>query len=260
MLEFVKLFRMMKKRIVFIVLLFSIFVSIKAQCWKQSYGRGVGLPLLMCPNGTELNGALCYQQCQSGYKGVGPVCWQTCKPGFTDYGLLCHRSEFVYFKQCSIINNVQMCTPCLSNYLDLGLHCKLDSNVYIKKSYSRGIGQPMVCSAEYEQDAGLCYEKCKNGFIGVGPVCWSTCDSTDYALDCGVICTENDKQCAQFVAGTGAAGLSFFSNFFFVPEDVSGGLYQSLITGVVSGASGGLYIANALLYDSCTIKNTSFYF
>ncbi len=124
--------------------------------------------------------------------GNGPICWEICKPGYSDYGLLCHRIEFVYFKRCFIINNVQTCRPCLNDYKDMGLHCKLDSNFYIKKSYSRGFGEPMVCDSEYEQDAGLCYDKCKNGFIGVGPVCWSTCDKTDYALDCGVICTSQN--------------------------------------------------------------------
>ena len=131
-------------------------------------------------------------------------------------GLLCYRSEFVYSKTCYFINKMKICLPCLSNYRDAGLQCKLESNIYIKKSYTRGVGEPMVCSSEYEHNSGLCYDPCKNGFVGVGPVCWSQCDNTDYTLDCGVICTENDKQCAQFITGTSAAGLSFFSNYFFV--------------------------------------------
>ncbi len=62
--------RIMKNQVVFILFQLDLLVRIKAQCWKQSYGRGVGLPLMMCPNGTELNGALCYENCQSGYKGI----------------------------------------------------------------------------------------------------------------------------------------------------------------------------------------------
>jgi hypothetical protein len=62
------------------------------------------------------------------------------------------------------------------------------------------------------------------------------------------------------VTGIGAAGLGFFSTYFFVPEIVSGGLYQSLITAVITGASGGLSISNALLYDSCILQNDTYYF
>ena len=65
----------MKNELIFI-LLSNFVASIEAQCWKRSYGRGIGQPLSMCRNGTELNGALCYEKCQSGYQG---------KPFFSDF-------------------------------------------------------------------------------------------------------------------------------------------------------------------------------
>ena len=58
------------QKLLTIILQLTSLACIKAQCWKQSYGRGVGRPLTMCPNGTELNGALCYNKCQSGYQGI----------------------------------------------------------------------------------------------------------------------------------------------------------------------------------------------
>ena len=246
----------MKKYLIVTFFKLTFLIGIKAQCWKESYGRGAGIPLFTCPNGTEANGALCYKQCRSGYAGNGPVCWEICKIGFTDYGLLCYRSEFVYSKKCNKINNVQSCSPCLTDYKDLGLHCKLDSNVYIKKSYSRGIGEPMACSAEYEQDAGLCYEKCQPGDVGIGPVCWTTCNNTEYSFDCGVVCAQSDRQCALFVTGTGAAGLGFFGGWFFVPVEVSSSVYQSAINGaIVSGLSGSFGVASSLLIESCDAIN-----
>lgn len=42
-----------------------------------SYGRGVGtVPNPDCGPGEEIDGGLCYGQCDPGYHGVGPVCWR----------------------------------------------------------------------------------------------------------------------------------------------------------------------------------------
>lgn len=42
------------------------------------------------------------------------------------------------------------------------------------KSYGRGAGQaaPLKCEAGSEMNAGLCYSSCRDGYHGVGPVCW----------------------------------------------------------------------------------------
>ncbi len=45
-----------------------------------------------------------------------------------------------------------------------------------KQTYTRGAGTvPTDCPAGQDKDAGLCYDKCKPGYVGVGPVCWSSC-------------------------------------------------------------------------------------
>ena len=42
-----------------------------------------------------------------------------------------------------------------------------------KKAYGRGIGSPITtCAAGLEQNGLLCYPYCKEGYKGVGPVCW----------------------------------------------------------------------------------------
>jgi hypothetical protein len=47
-----------------------------------------------------------------------------------------------------------------------------------KQTYTRGVGSvPGQCSAGQDKDAGLCYPKCRDGFKGVGPVCWQSCPS-----------------------------------------------------------------------------------
>lgn len=62
---------------------------------------------------------------------------------------------------------------CPPNYHDDGAFCRL-ANVKAKPSYGRGAGEvPTICSGE--RDAGLCYQECREGFDGVGPVCWRRC-------------------------------------------------------------------------------------
>ncbi len=171
-----------------------------------SYGRGAGEPLRCGPN-EELDGALCYPKCQAGYKGVGPVCWQDCPAGFRDDGGFCAKpasysrgagfpwqfgdplNDSGMFKRCTDANGagncektgeivypkckvnfhavVTTCSPdCPGGMPDIGVSCT-------KKSYGRGAGAPIhACADNMDKDGALCYPKCKEGFHGVGPVCW----------------------------------------------------------------------------------------
>jgi hypothetical protein len=80
------------------------------------------------------------------------VCWGQCESGMTDIGVSCQKNGFI----------------------NRSAHPK-----------------PMVCSTELEQDAGLCYDKCKDGYKGVGPVCWQRCPGS--MKDAGVSCTKDSK-------------------------------------------------------------------
>ena len=58
-----------------------------------------------------------------------------------------------------------------------------------KDSYGRGVGTiPSDCGAK-ENQAGLCYDKCKAGYNAVGPVCWSGCPAG--YTDMGAVCHIN---------------------------------------------------------------------
>lgn len=51
-----------------------------------------------------------------------------------------------------------------------------------RRSYGRGVGAPVsACPKGQEKDAGLCYPECEDigrqGWKGVGPVCWQRCPS-----------------------------------------------------------------------------------
>ena len=45
-----------------------------------------------------------------------------------------------------------------------------------RHSFVRGAGAaPGECGAGEEKDAGLCYPACKDGYNGIGPMCWAKC-------------------------------------------------------------------------------------
>mmetsp|Transcript_32264 Transcript_32264/g.31557 ORF Transcript_32264/g.31557 Transcript_32264/m.31557 type:complete len:126 (+) Transcript_32264:423-800(+) len=74
--------------------------------------------------------------------------------------------------------------------LDIGVSCQ-------KHSYGRTAGVPLTCTTEQEYDAGLCYTPCKEGYDGVGPVCWQECPDRKY--ECGVLCVNQDDGCTPAV-------------------------------------------------------------
>jgi len=54
----------------------------------------------------------------------------------------------------------------------------------------RGAGVPMVCAADEDEQAGLCYKKCPEGYTGVAFVCWQNCPE-NYRDD-GAYCFKPD--------------------------------------------------------------------
>jgi len=139
-------------------------------CWKDAYGRGVGKPVHSCKSNLEDSGALCYPHCRENYTGVGPVCWENCKTGYSDEGVFCWRSS---------------------------------QESYVKKSYGRGVGEPLRCNPmkeELDSYTGLCYPKCKANWEGVGPLCWRKCDCSaghQCMVSAGALCCNTKKECRK---------------------------------------------------------------
>ena len=70
--------------------------DIGVSCEKKSYGRGIGVSRLTCPVNKELDGLLCYDNCQSGWYGISPVCWQNCTTSKSfDCGVMCTVDELI---------------------------------------------------------------------------------------------------------------------------------------------------------------------
>lgn len=72
----------------------DIFNNQSTFCWKDSYGRGVGVPLSTCPSTKDKIGLLCYTKCPAGFTRFGFDCHQNCPDGFTDEGLFCRKAEY----------------------------------------------------------------------------------------------------------------------------------------------------------------------
>jgi hypothetical protein len=147
----------------------------------------VGAPIHACPDDQEKNGALCYPLCKEAspsYYGVGPVCWQHCEDGWVDEGALCRKDGSI--------------------------------ETVAKHSYGRGAGYPLGCADDEDEDAALCYEPCKDGFYGVGPVCWESCPD-DRSVDGGAICCDTKDTCSDKITS------------------LSLGLPKAIMEGILSG-------------------------
>ena len=220
-------------------------------CWRDSYGRGVGVPVSACPEGQEKDAGLCYRTCEDigkeGWKGVGPVCWQRCLPGFRDDGAYCFKPESygrgVGFpwklgdkafslknaeKRCEAKHGADQCEKsgaiyypkCKPGYRAIGCcvcspRCPsgmTDIGISCQKqSKGRGVGKPMQCKKGQAYDAGLCYRPCKQNYHGVGPVCWQDCPDTQ-PVNCGAGCAKNSSQCAEKTIAQVLAPLEIAAN------------------------------------------------
>jgi len=76
---------------------------------------------------------------------------------------------------------------------DDGTSCWLDA-------YGRGVGVFPGCASDEEKDGALCYPKCRDGYKGIGPVCWQQNCPADKPKKRGLICYED---CAQREGGNG---------------------------------------------------------
>ena len=181
-----------------------------AFCWKDTYGRGVGVVPDMCRDGRVKIGALCYSRCPNGWRRFGFDCHQTCPSGFRDDGLFCRKVEVGrgvgypwwfgdWFdlngaksrcerdhgsgncEQCGLIMypkcpagmwpvTCNICRPHVPNCPALGMVPGFD----LSCGKQIRIGDPVGMSCRWNQqyDAGLCYPNCKPNFTGIGPVCW----------------------------------------------------------------------------------------
>ena len=103
------------------------------------------------------------------------------------------------------------CGNCPSGYTDTGCTCFRGVNTIAKSTYGRGVGYPLKCPSNKVQDGALCYDSCKDGFKGVGPVCWGVCPDY-YSHQCGALCVKSASDCATFFLNMGSSVVSSAMN------------------------------------------------
>ena len=205
-------------------------------CWRQSYGRGVGTVLDTCAAGRVKIGALCYSKCPANTKRVGFDCHSVCPSGMRDDGLFCRAAEYgrgagypwkigdtigsldgarrrcrknhsqgcekygqiIYPKCKEGYSNVGccICRPKKPDCSALGMNPGIDLSC--AKKVTIGDPVPLICPNNKVEDAGLCYQKCRTGFNGVGPVCWQGCDAG--WVNCAAGCAKTSTECGMVVA------------------------------------------------------------
>jgi hypothetical protein len=97
----------------------------------------------------------------------------------------------------------------------------------------------MICKSTEQQDAGLCYQFCKAGYTGVGPVCWGGCPAN--WTQCGAACGVNASACADKIINMVEATAEMVAD----------------IAGFVTGAGAAAKIAEEVKEVAEAVKDTA---
>jgi hypothetical protein len=182
----------------------------KEFCWIDSYGRGAGTIPNACPVGSNNTAGICYQPCASGAKNVAGVCWDSCRDGFADTGTGCQNKESISYtpklpctkrtpKWAGHTCVMWGAPDCRDGYkAAAGVCWNKETSYYIKGTKPQSTSLPN-CASSKQKDAGLCYDACRAGSKGVGPVCWGTC-SGERNYPCGAGCAMDQGTCSRIMA------------------------------------------------------------
>jgi hypothetical protein len=234
-------------------------------CWRDTYFRGQGSIPDHCNDGSELSGPLCFPKCQTNYSGAGPVCLENCPPNFNDLGLVCNFPRDSYFPcpwyDICGITVAKGCFNCSAGYNKEGCACVRPGKTIKKKSYGRGPGSTPKCSPDLDDDGGVCYPKCKEGYEGTGPICWqSGSGNGTFEFQCNLFAYgETRADCDQLnqllkeagitsVTCIGSLAISIITGHILGPKrcrDLMKEVFPKLInTPVCGGGSGVVVVPN----------------
>lgn len=101
----------------------------------------------------------------------------------------------------------------------------------------------MVCKDTEEESNLLCYPKCREGYVGIGPVCWGICDLTTH-IACGALCIEiGTGTCTSYITDTVNKGMA-------TAADIASGAASGSpdMKAIMSDATD---LAQAFVFDIC---------
>lgn len=136
-----------------------------------------------CPSGYTNNGCTCgrgastlgasHMVCPAGYhrSSITARCIVDCPAGYTNTGETCFRG--------AVVENMDNMTCGPSE----------------RRVLARCLPKDSTCGPGREEQAGLCYDNCKPGFHGEGPVCWQTCPAAT-PVGCALGCATSSEKCA----------------------------------------------------------------
>lgn len=146
-------------------------------CWKNSYGRGVGImpaalkPVQCAADRSDYHLGLCYPKCRAGFSGATALCVRDCPAGFRDDGLFCAKPKPVGRevqiwkfgdKAFSLDDAMKRCkaSPRGKKY-----GCAMNAlNTSVYSNCPLGFQTAPVAT-------GLCTPKCPDGMLDIGVSC-----------------------------------------------------------------------------------------
>eukprot|EP00798_Chlamydomonas_sp_ICE-L_P000346 gene345-1723_t len=196
----------------------STYTNNGATCGRGADSISAGSLVADCPSGYTNMGLTCYRGPSTYSKKCtipifGPK--YGCRDGYTDNGCFCGRGASSlgpssmecpsgYFRSSITARCHKNCPDgytntgetCFRGVSTLGIGsmvCQAGEERILARCFPKGGS----CFANGEEQAGLCYTRCRTGFYGVGPVCWSSCDENQ--VDCAAACAKTSKDCALAV-------------------------------------------------------------
>mmetsp|Transcript_4909 Transcript_4909/g.16480 ORF Transcript_4909/g.16480 Transcript_4909/m.16480 type:complete len:697 (-) Transcript_4909:92-2182(-) len=199
-------------------------------CWKDSYGRGVGVTPSHCPSHKETlaGGIICYDKCHnfgSNWYRFGYDCHQSCNSGWDDHGLLCHkanwgrgvgeaRCEWQEWWAAADLGESRSTQPTHQRKLLGGVVHAVVQAVRKTKLVCGG----SLCSRVGKQDClGLCYPPCPSSnpnWIGCN-LCGASCSS--YAGGIAPSCMKGVKVSPGMEWATCPPGWDFDAGLCYQP-------------------------------------------
>jgi hypothetical protein len=135
--------------------------------WRYYRGQEV----MQCASGLVYDAGLCYTPCRAGYGGVGAFCTKSCPPGFRDDGLYCGKPAAYSRTGYGWVPG----DPPLPNYSGPIGRCETN--------HGKG---------NCEQAGAVIYQKCRQGFFGIGDTCSPSCPTG--MNDIGASCEKDSYQ------------------------------------------------------------------
>lgn len=217
--------------IIFVFFFFTSSSAYREFCWKDFYERVGHEPL--CPANTKLKKGHCYVVCPSysiergAFCSLETVIREPYSRGkhivYDPYSeLVLQECESKYGKgNCEVCNDFlypkcktgfskKDCKKCNQTSLNcekIGLDfSNIDPNYCLTKIF------PLLCNATEEKVAGLCYPKCKPGYVGVGSVCWR--EPPNGWFDCGVAVCKFEEGCKIHFSAFTRSGYTYAIGYF----------------------------------------------